>query len=380
MLEDDWGERGGRLVSVNVVGEEWSVVVADVCRQADLQVVMPGGGDSASERIAEAAGDDAKRKVSYPVQLSLWRSPVRRVLEELALMKNLRPVLDGDVVRFRSAEVGAVSVVVPGYLAREQAVEVMTAVAGKDAVVRSAGPNVLVAGGPEVVERASRIGDVFGAAEPGQWVIGVWFVEMNADTRNRLGVELGVSGTINGLVGGNAASLIAEAILDGTIEASQSSRWARLLSHATLTLIEGESASAQRVVSVPVPQRTVSPQGTVQISGYSFVDAGLQLTALGRAVPSGLHLTLKPELSSVAGFVEDAPIVNKSRLEVTAIVRDGDWLVLAGLDDFAEREEKRGLGGLLTVHDASMSRVLIVLRVAQRVARAEATGTVVAER
>jgi type II secretory pathway component GspD/PulD (secretin) len=97
------------------------------------------------------------------------------------------------------------------------------------------------------------------------------------------------------------------------------------------------------------------------------------LDAAARRVPGGVRLDLEPTISSIAGYVEGAPIVNESCVTASVVADDGDWIVLSGLRTDEASNERAGLpGGLgsrLTSDQerrAASSRLLLLVR-AERV-------------
>lgn len=337
---------------MNAQGEPWALVVLDLCSQGEVAAVMPAAG-----------------KEEGLVSLTLDRAPLVEALRSVGELRGMEPIYRDGVVSFRPIGVGSVGVVQPGFLSADDAKVVVQAVVGSGGAVNQAGPNIVVSGNAEAVDRSAKMSELFAANEPGQWLISVWLVETSNEVRDRLGIELSVTGTLQGLIGGGPAAAAAQAILTGTMDAKHGRSFAHLLNEATVVLVEGHTASVRNVTSVPVPQRSVGSFGNVQTTGYTFIEAGLILELAGRSVPGGgLYLDIKPELSSVTGLVGDAPIVSKRSMQMSAMIGDGDWCILAGLDQWAKRAERNGLLEFLHVDDASDSSILVILR-ASRVER-----------
>lgn len=345
-LGSDWGEAGRRPVLIQAQGEIWIDVVRDVCRQAGLSLIA-GAAIEGSEQL---------------VTMSLDRCHVREALERLGDEVDLRVVYDRGVVTFKERSSNVLQLLQPGYLSSADAQEVLSTIAGDDASVRTVGQAIVIAGDDETVGRAGQVGELLAMAQPGQWVVTVWVLEIDASVSRRLGVAIDIGGTFKGMIGGEVAGLVAEALLSGIVEAERSERIGRVLNHGRLVLLAGQPSSLQSGQTVPIPQRTVTPQGTIQTSGYSYVDVGLLIDLSGREIPGGLMLSVTPEISSVTGFVDEAPIVTRRTMTVNCMVRSNEWIVLAGLGSWSDIQGREGILSTIGQRDGSFSDVLVVLR------------------
>ena len=80
--------------------------------------------------------------------------------------------------------------------------------------------------------------------------------------------------------------------------------------------------------------------------GYDYIEAGFSLEAAAERVPVGVRLNLKPTISSVTGFVGEAPITEESSVQVDAIVQDGQWIIITGLSTQQASSDHKGVPGL----------------------------------
>lgn len=354
-LEEQWAPEATVLVAISSENEPWIWVVRDVADQAGLSILLP-------DVQLDAAGKGSSIWAT-PVSLTLNDVPARQALETLGRLIDRQPVSNGGVISFEALGVGSMTVIEPGFVSVDEAVQLLSGIdSGKKGVVKPVGQRVIVAGDAALVRRATAVGDMLGSAQLSQWMISVWICELSAEARDTFGVQLRATATLQGLVGGSAAEIISRAVLDGTAIADQRRAFSKLLTRGTLVLIEGETSRLQSGETLPYPKRTVSPYGTITTSEYGFIDTGLILSVTGRRVPDGLRLQLKPEVSVVTGFVESVPRVAKRTLDVGCIVRSGDWVVLAGLDDWRQSVDRPGLGGLLVDHNTAVGSVVVILR------------------
>ena len=226
----------------------------------------------------------------------------------------------------------------------------------------------------DTVEGMRRIELMFNAllAAEGQYVVEVQFIELSRSLTRRLGIDWNLSGILqfdaaiaNRNIDTNATL---STVLQATIEADENQRYARLLTSATLSCIEGKDAELQTGQTVPVPQRSISSEGTVTTTGFEQVDTGLLLTVGVNREPDGLlRVTVEPELSQVIGEVEGAPIRSRRRLRTAAVIAPGGVIIVGGSIVQNQTQSQDGLPYLskLGMHDRSDedTRVFVVLRV-----------------
>ncbi len=151
------------------------------------------------------------------------------------------------------------------------------------------------------------------------------------------------AGELTALVlSGTSASVVVQVIA----EAVETGRDATLLHSATLYVLEGGESTMTQGDRVPIPKFQTSPEGTVAIVGYDFLDTGFELTAAARRVPGGVRLQLDPSISSVVAYVGDAPVTTQSRVTVDTIVSDASWLIVSGLSTASASTDDANLPGL----------------------------------
>ena len=103
------------------------------------------------------------------------------------------------------------------------------------------------------------------------------------------------------------------------------------------------------------------------------ISTGFTLDVSGQRVPGGIRLALDPTISEVTGFVDTIPILSQRSVSATVMVRSGDWLILSGLDQISETNDRgySPLPGDLHVKNRS-TRSLHVLVRAVRVSSSDA--------
>jgi len=205
----------------------------------------------------------------------------------------------------------------------------------------------------------------------GQYIVEVRFVELSESGARRLGVDWSLAGSVrinvSGAWGGPGVfTAIGAAELLGLLAAEESDADVRLVSLCRLHCIEGSDARMNVGAVVPVPQRTVSAEGTVTTTGYSEVKTGIEVVVRVRTEPDGrLRVYVRPSVSDVSGYVGEAPIRVERAMESSAVVEVGGVFVLGGFDDGRASVTSKGLPAVrwLSNRERRASRLFVVVRV-----------------
>ena len=285
------------------------------------------------------------------ISLDIVDAPAQTAFEIIASEFNRVPDLDGNVVRFVDADDANTDYVVfgPQFTRSDDFEETLKTLLGDGPSIAVIGDRTVVTGDGQTIRKAQALRDTI-TIGPDGWILELRIVEISRTLAKTIGLEWDLTAGVELAAGGNAgetarfltgasAGVLASIIATATAEKTHS----HVHHTASLYLLEGETTSVLKGASVPIPNFQTSPEGTVRNTGFTYVDTGLNIEATGRRVPGGLRLDLKPEVSTVTGFVEQAPILVTSTVEVSAIVKDGDWLLLTGLDTLDETDSRSGL-------------------------------------
>lgn len=326
-------------MSVSAEAEPFGIVVADMAYEAGVDVV-----------VGEAIRGKA---VTVDLESVTFEVAVRALAREAEAVADYR---DGIVVfDAEGSFVEAWTVIQSSYLLGQEMADAVRLVIGSEGEVQPVGPDrVVVAGSRAAVRRAEQFERQLSGG-PAGWLLDVLVVEVSTGVARELGLGWTVGGTARveaatgagtltrgGQVAGAEAALVAEVV--GQLV--EDNRDAQIVNRGTLYLLEGTDARLLQGDRLPIAKRQTSPEGTVAITGFEYVDTGFELEAEGRSVPGGLRLELRPSISEVTGFVADeAPILVERSVDATVVLSHGEWLVLSGLERWSERRDASGLPG-----------------------------------
>jgi len=144
------------------------------------------------------------------------------------------------------------------------------------------------------------------------------------------------------------------------IRAQQQVSDTKILSSPQILVTNNEEAKIHIGDTVPYIVSTTNGTGTNAIisDDVRFVDVGLKLSVIPTINDDGMvTMKLTPEISEVVGTVTSTngtggtgssiPEVNKTEVETSVMVKDGQTIVMAGLRDQNKTHTKKGIPGLM---------------------------------
>lgn len=309
----------------------WSSAVRDICSQAELSVVIP----------ADYGG--------ILCDLQLMEVPVYDSLNLLCnLADDVSFSLKGNTVVFSENTVQSVGTVDPKFAEISNLTNVIQSVLSSDSTVNSVNGMIVIGGSELSVKQSKLIADLVGTRQPNAWFVDVAILSMSENWQ----IDFGISGSIGGIIKKVSTEKgILDYVLDGTWSVDYGKGIDQILLRTGVVILEGTESEIQSVEEIPIPQRTVSPEGTVTITGYETIRAGIMLTISATAVPNGIKVKLTPEISDITGFVDEKPIVSRKKITTNLIVKENDKIILSGV--WSDRVSRK-FGSLLHF-DASES-------------------------
>lgn len=186
---------------------------------------------------------------------------------------------------------------------------------GKSAVLEN---QILICADHEsVLRRLAEVLDFVGEVDRGSWILQFYFVMLRKDALLDAGFDVKSSGTISYNVSENSVDFKNFSI-DGFLNAGMSSAYADLYASPMLIIKDGQRGTWRDGERVPIPRKTVSPEGTVSVVGYDYTDTGLNVLCSISETRRGGLLSLEISISEIKSFVQEAPLTSQSVLTMSA--------------------------------------------------------------
>lgn len=203
---------------------------------------------------------------------------------------------------------------------------------------------VVLADKVEVVQRVANLVDQIEAAPSQSWVVQLYLLSLRGFDFKELGLDAVPAADIAiraATTGGSTFEL--GAALNGVLLADQRREVSRIVAAPLFVLLDGSEASIADGQVLRVPQRTVSSEGTVTITGFEQVQTGLDAVVRVRDLGSGrATLDLDISISEVTGFLEDLPQVQNQQFATKAAIESGGVYLLGSLSRGSTLSGTRG--------------------------------------
>jgi hypothetical protein len=223
---------------------------------------------------------------------------------------------------------------------------------------------VAVADRVEVLTRVSELLELVSSAPADAWILQAYVVTISDRKENALGVDTSATGEIALSFATAGAS---DALVSGGLKAVLDARWndesVKLEACPMVLVADGALGVVKNVREVPVPQRTVSSEGTVSINGYSTISAGLTMTVTVRESGSTSGLVdFALDMSEIVGYVEEAPIVQRDGVTLRTFVDAGGVYLVGQMSRSRESDKVEGVGRLGVESSAANEKTWVWLR------------------
>ncbi|QDU09461.1 Bacterial type II and III secretion system protein [Gimesia aquarii] len=215
---------------------------------------------------------------------------------------------------------------------------------------------VIASDSVEVLQKVDTVIDAIHSSAAVSWAVQLYVVSMTDKDARDLGFDLApaveVSYSLAALTSGNLVELgKIEAKFDAILRASDSRSTLRTMAEPMFLLADGETGTFHRGDSVPVPKRTVTDQGTVSITGYDQIEAGVSVDVLVREVTdSVLRLEVELKLDEIVELLNgEAPFLSGENYRCNSLLRSGRVSLIGSLErsrtkDIASQWLKWGSG------------------------------------
>ncbi|NPU86062.1 MAG: hypothetical protein HPY65_16415 [Syntrophaceae bacterium] len=177
-----------------------------------------------------------------------------------------------------------------------------------------------------------------------------------------------------------------KAILDVQLAASETNSETRIISSPKITTMDNVKAIIKQGEDVPY----VTPASSTSPATVSFKEAVLKLEVKPRLTPDGkISMEIKASNDYAdyarAASLQNNPPINKSEIESTVVVRDGDTIVIGGIMKTTDTEAVTGvpwfhkipvLGWLFKTEDITRKKTQLLIFVTPKIINASDTALV----
>ncbi len=224
-------------------------------------------------------------------------------------------------------------------LNQAQLAEVLQVFAGQNGRAAQFADGLVVVGDTvEGLDRINEMIDQVEAAETSVWVVQLHLISYSRNAVDELGINIepaakaGLAFASGSALGAAGTSWELATSLDAVLQVAYGRDDVAVTAAPMFIVSDGEKASFVQGDRVPIPRRTVSPEGTVTTAGFDYVQTGVNVElTLRETEPRGARVDVAVNMSDVKRFVEEAPVTGEERFQTGAVVKAGGVYLLGTL-------------------------------------------------
>ncbi|HVS46120.1 MAG TPA: hypothetical protein VMS32_05580 [Verrucomicrobiae bacterium] len=190
-------------------------------------------------------------------------------------------------------------------------------------------------------------------------VLETQIVELTETAARNLGIDYSPSGTLATATFNSTIGTIPSGGVNfrATLDAAQDNGQARVLAQPRILALNGQPAAILSGEAVPIFNTLTVPSGggTIIQQQVQYINVGVSLQILPRIADDGrVTAHIFSEVSTIIGYVQTAPQIAVRQELTSAIVTDGDSLVIGGLlqqNDITNLRKIPGLGDIPILGD-----------------------------
>lgn len=201
----------------------------------------------------------------------------------------------------------------------------------------------------EVLERVAELLDGIESAPSDSWIVQLHVVSMANTFFVDAGLDVNPSAEIAATfamvdVDDTSSQVTANATLQAVLTAERQDDRVSIVTEPAFVLLDGTTSEFRDATQTPVRIRTVSPEGTVTDAGFETVQTGTEIMCGIRELGANrARLSVSILNSSVAGSIENIPIVDEQSFVTEASVQAGGVYLLGSFERARKANQVRSI-------------------------------------
>ncbi len=130
---------------------------------------------------------------------------------------------------------------------------------------------------------------------------------------------------------------------NAVLKSARSNSRYEIIAEPMMLITDGGSGSIQDGETIPIPRRTVSDSGTVNTTGYDYVETGVVVnTGLREMSSTAATCQIEIKMTQVTSYVDSAPITSGQTFKTTAVLESGGTYLVGSLSRQSQNNDRSG--------------------------------------
>jgi type II secretory pathway component GspD/PulD (secretin) len=175
------------------------------------------------------------------------------------------------------------------------------------------------------------------------WIVQLYMISTADKGTRELGFDTSATLDVSAVLADRTFTRVTDGKLQAVLRAARTSSNFDIIAEPMRLMVDGGASTIKDGEKIPIPQRTVSNNGTVTTTGYTYVDTGIIVKAGLREIsPRRANCQLTVDLTQVSGYVESSPITSGQNFQTAAILESGGTYLVGAMSCKSTTYEKGG--------------------------------------
>ena len=180
-------------------------------------------------------------------------------------------------------------------------------------------------------------------AETNTWVLQMYLISGSNTSARELGLDTSATLDIAATLANSRSKVDALGAFNAVLKSARSNSRYEIIAEPMMLITDGGSSSIQDGETIPIPRRTVSDAGTVNTTGYDYVETGVVVnTGLREMSSTAATCQIEVRMTQVTSYVDSAPITSGQTFKTTAVLESGGTYLVGSLSRQSQNNDRSG--------------------------------------
>ena len=180
-------------------------------------------------------------------------------------------------------------------------------------------------------------------AQTNTWILQMYLISGTNIAARELGVDTAATLDIAATLASSHSKLDALGAFNAVLKSARSNSRYEIIAEPMMLITDGGTSSIQDGETIPIPRRTVSDAGTVNTTGYDYVETGVVVnTGLREMSSTAATCQLEIRMTQVTSYVDSAPITSGQTFKTTAVLESGGTYLVGSLSRQSSNDDRSG--------------------------------------
>lgn len=194
-----------------------------------------------------------------------------------------------------------------------------------------------------VLQNINSMFDQVERAQTNTWVLQMYLISGSSTASKEMGFDTVASFDVAANLANSTSRLSSLGAFRAVMKSVRNNSRYQIIAEPMMLLTDGGKSSIQDGETIPIPRRTVSDSGTVNTTGYDYVNTGIVVkTGLREMSSTAATCDVDVNMTQVTSYVDSAPVTSGQTFKTTAVIESGGTYLIGSLSRQSRGKDKSG--------------------------------------